>query len=428
MPTIDYLNSPAGQLARHLSRKNRRLTILVDGIEPRSKSSMPDSDKHRLREAILVELRERNRRRYKGAIALQIVARTSQSNPAHAQTIAKNLLDLLGRHSIGRALSNPILYSDDGQIDVLSVVCSHGHAKPRIVIEAAPMADFLEDISLAAQASREVEEEEESSGLRDRDAVDAFRELLRDAEPTKELIGHAAYDTWLEHHRQLAQESLLRRGVSIWDIAQMYGVYGKHRIYPRVSEEIAASISAVRQQSSQEWEQLFNLSPLRVRLGELPSKPGTSALYRRNIEEAIASMQERFAWIIDPLSVPVGLEVVIKSRRKTHGGVNDLDNVLRNYLIPKFVEILRPPSHGGWTFDAEAVRRSIEPSIEYSVPPESAKSGIARYEAWRLGRADEDKSSGYVTVCLVAEPRRQFTLFERIDRCIAKWSESAAED
>jgi hypothetical protein len=43
--------------------------------------------------------------------------------------------------------------------------------------------------------------------------------------------------------------------------------------------------------------------------------------------------------------VPVALEAMIKPPPSRQNGLHDLDNVLRTYLIPRVVDILKPVSH-----------------------------------------------------------------------------------
>jgi hypothetical protein len=60
-------------------------------------------------------------------------------------------------------------------------------------------------------------------------------------------------------------------------------------------------------------------------------------------ETKLRAFQARFGWLVDPLLIPVALEVVIKPPPASRqNGLHDLDNVLRNYLIPRVVDILRP--------------------------------------------------------------------------------------
>jgi hypothetical protein len=58
---------------------------------------MPISGKLALQRALLEHMVARRRRPFRGPVALDVRATTTERTPTHAQTIAKNLLDLLGR-------------------------------------------------------------------------------------------------------------------------------------------------------------------------------------------------------------------------------------------------------------------------------------------------------------------------------------------
>jgi hypothetical protein len=206
----------------------------------------------------------------------------------------------------------------------------------------------------------------------------------------------------------------------LWDLAQLFGVYGDHQIHPNVGSKSAARSRHHRRSLAKGWESNFHLSPLRVRLDQLPLKPGTSDDYRRAIDVGVEQLRERFGWIMDPLLLPVSLEVVVKPPRSAGRPAHDLDNVLRDYLLPKFVEALKAPSDIRWTFDSEAVRDDLL--------PKSTRIGITRYEAWRLQLWPSDRSRGYVSVSLVADPYGPSSLFDRIDRTIDKWGEAEGDE
>jgi hypothetical protein len=107
------------------------------------------------------------------------------------------------------------------------------------------------------------------------------------------------------------------------------------------------------------WERIFFAeSPLRITLSELPQEKGASMLWKREIKQKLREFQTKWGWIVDPLLVPIALEVVVKpplaSRERN---LHDLDNVLRTYLIPRVVEILNPVSHFAFTFDESTLDR-----------------------------------------------------------------------
>ena len=175
------------------------------------------------------------------------------------------------------------------------------------------------------------------------------------------------------------------------------------------------------------WERTFASAPLRVMLDELPQADGGSKPYKEKVEEELRAFQERFGWLIEPLLVPVALEVVVKpsppSRRR---GLHDLDNVLRDYLIPKVTDVLKPISHFAWTRDdaATAPEKPL-PGTEslYTRPPPSTLIGVIRYEAWRLPPAVEG-GRGFVGVAVVADSTGLGGALSRIEDDIWRWKDA----
>jgi hypothetical protein len=145
----------------------------------------------------------------------------------------------------------------------------------------------------------------------------------------------------------------------------------------------------------------------------------------------VREFQTRFGWLIDPLLVPVALEIVIKPPPPSRqDGLHDLDNVLRSYLIPRVVEILKPVSHFAFTLDVEAMRRDAHElftrradwSTRFAKPPASTRAGITRYEAWRLPPASEGEN-GFVSMAIVTDLTGHDDIFRKIDDEIEYWRE-----
>ena len=233
-----------------------------------------------------------------------------------------------------------------------------------------------------------------------------LKDLLRDELIWRQRFGDEAFESWLQMRRREAQEQLLGRNrISAFDLTQMYGIP-----YP----DFATS-----------WERMFNSAPLRVVLSELPQLDGESAYYKQGVEKNLREFQKNYGWVIDPLCVPVVLQVVIRPPPKSRQrGLHDLDNELRDYLIPKVVEVLRPLSHVAFTFrDPSSFSSRPICGIRLPKPPASTRIGLTRYEAWRLPPAEEN-SHGFVSVTAVADAKPFGGIFHEVDREIDRWQEA----
>jgi hypothetical protein len=129
---------------------------------------------------------------------------TSEKNPSHAHTIAKNLLDLLAQPILpvgekGRAL----LYFDDRQIHGLSISSRHGQKKSNIFIIASPLRDFLVDLALAVHAGAELDDHANFDLFEDDNAIETYRNFLMDRK-VRQGISQDAYDSFVGFLRQQA--------------------------------------------------------------------------------------------------------------------------------------------------------------------------------------------------------------------------------
>src|SRR5262249_44856315 len=142
--------------------------------------------------------------------------------------------------------------------------------------------------------------------------------------------------------------------------------------------------------------------------------------------------QKKWGWVISPLVVPVALEVVVRPSPTTPKGVlHDLDNIVRDYLLPKVVPKFGTVSDHRWTIDFDELKRS-DPKLAASweanpLPPKSTRDGVTRYDAWRLPPAPPG-TTGFVSVALVADMDFRGNTFDQIDDQVKRWSETLESD
>lgn len=407
-----FLQSERGALARYRQRQCRRVHILIDEIEPQSKRMLA-GDRDRFQAAVAEQMASAKRGSFTGSLALKLNLATTSKNAPQAHTIAKNIIDLLGQRRPGVSWRRRhLLYKDDAQIQALSVSCRHGENRPTIQVEARPFAAMLDDLELAAEAIRA---DEMNSGDawyregREDEWIDTLRELKRNEASKRQRLGDDLYNAYFKMVRWSAQRALLSRsGVNIPVLSWMYGFpKGIPTGFPK-----------------EEWARLVGGSKLRLQVGELPIVTGGSEVFKQSVSDEIAAFKQRWNWIIDPLVVAVALEVVVRPSPATPPGVlHDLDNIVRDYLIPGIVPSFGTVSDRRWTIDFEELRQTNhELATRWGpnpTPPRGTRSGVTRYEAWRLPPVAGE--AGFVSVALVADMDATGGLIERVDRRNRDW-------
>jgi hypothetical protein len=412
--TPEFLGTDRGKLAQYRKRKRSRIVLTVDNLEPQSKK-MPEAERDRFQASVLQQLDNRKRGPFRGDIALKIDLSTTSKNAPQAHTIAKNLLDLLAkrRPSVpGR--SGYVLYKDDSQIEALSVSCRHGRDQSGIRIEGRSFASMLADIELAAHATMQLETDAPAS-FDDRDEqqewLKTLRDLLRDEAATRTRLGDSLYEAYVKMSRWSAQRALLSAGgVNLPVLSWLYGL-------PK---------GRIKAFSDDFWPGIVNESKLRFQIGELPTVEGSSDAFRQRIADEIVKFKTRWDWVINPLVLAVALEVVVRPSPSTPKGVlHDLDNIVRDYLLPRIVPAFDTVTDQIWTIDLEELRRTEPDFVRRwgSTPPKGTRSGVTRYEAWRLPPAS-DGAPGFVSVALIADIDVRRGLAEQLDKVIDKWSDN----
>lgn len=413
----EYFESTAGLLAQHRACRRRRVYISINGVEPRKKGRMSDMDEIILQTQILEQMEKLGRRAYRGPIVLDISVDTTVKNPPQAHSIAKNLLDLLSRPRPELGVGRNLLYQDDVQIHGLSFWCRHGQNEPRIHISATPLSCFRTDLAIALEANRKLRREDGYDPYALDDALASLKDLLRDEQRYRRIVSERTYASMLDHARFRAQEELLgETETTLLDLAAMY------QVVPRNSY-----MAPAWEQMNKQLVDFFRRHRLRIHLDELPWRPGTSDQYVADVEAQIANFVRAYKWVLQPLRIPLALQVITRPSPPTGKDPpkNDLDNVVRNYVVPRVVAALAPPSDIAWTVDLTRlsdVEAAWWKEQRQGVPKEPQ---IKRYEAWRL---PIDGTRGFVSVSLVPDIGNLLGPLIRIDQVIEDWLESRERD
>jgi hypothetical protein len=215
--------------------------------------------------------------------------------------------------------------------------------------------------------------------------------------------------------RWSAQRALLTRGVIT--------TAGLSLLFDRPKNEFMRPVADT-------WKGVIRETPIRVHVGELPATRGSSAVFKQRIESALADFKRDWNWLISPLVVPVGLEVVVRPSPATPNAVlHDLDNVMRDYLLPQVVPKFGTVTNPRWTNDLVQVKLA-DPDPDLTAnraaapnPPKATRDGVTRYEAWRLPAAPSGET-GFVSVALVADTHIRGDFFQQIDGQIGRWAHS----
>jgi hypothetical protein len=404
--------SDARRLELYRGRKQKRVRIWADEVEPRSKK-MPVAARVDFQRRVLRDLRSPDRSAFKGPIALDLRLSTTRHDAPQAHTIAKNLLDLLSTPEPTLGEPPPkLLYDDDGQIHALSVSCVHGEEHPNIMVIARSLPAFLGDLALAADALRHLDQDDPSDWQeRDRghEEIRHFRDLIDNEASHRRRLGDSLYDAFFKMTRWSAQRTLLSH--ASLTTAQLDWLFD----VPKTP--IANPFPAM-------WDQMVRESSLRMQVGELPTKSGESAPFKKQIEKSAAAFKAKRDWLISPLVVPVALQVVVRPSPSTpKGALHDLDNIVRDYLLPKIVPTFGTVTDHRWTIDFEELRRT-DPNLaarwgDNPTPPKGTRSGVTRYEALRLPPAKKGEK-GFVSVAIVLEDSSSGDVFHQIDDQIEK--------
>ncbi|KXV35585.1 hypothetical protein AD940_02225 [Gluconobacter thailandicus] len=408
---MDFREKIETRSFQYRKRRCRDLHINLKGIEPKSKNGARSPDRDSFQAAVIKEMRSLGRHPFTGPIALQLNFCTSEKAPPPLQTIAKNILDLLGRRR--QNVEGPrahVLYKDDSKIQALSVTCCHGEEEPSIRIDARPFSVWLADLELSMETHREYGTHHLLSSMEEGDPIGHYKDLLLNAEENKKILGDF-FEFELASARKDAQEALFfNGGLTIPILGLLYGL---------PSGDPGQTWSAA-------WAKLIENSPVRLHMGDLPIKPGQSDIFKENIRDTVEDFKKKWKFLIDPLDIPIAIEVIVRPNPNTPSSVlHDLDNIVRDYLLPAIVPAFGTVTDWRWTIGYQALLNNESITLSDDairrLPPKQTRAGVTRYDIWRLPPHVTDP--GFVSVSLVGDLCIRDSIFRQIDDSNCEWAD-----
>lgn len=381
----NFLESTEGRQLIWRRHEMRTVRLHIQGIEPSSKKGMSAEDKAKFQQFVADELSNMNRRAFRGPIAIDIWAGTTGRTPSHVQNIAKNLLDLLAKPVHIRHAEGALLFRDDSQVHGLSIRCDHGNAEPFFWITATPFRNVLRSLEIIGTQRHSHEQHEHFDHLEWEESL----ARLRDLKESRNMYGSVLTDQLERWYRSEAQANWLK-GSSITP-----SVLG--HFYPNPKWKMEPYMTLLRS-ATRSFTAALHINPNRILLPELPQRDGGSRDYGQYVRKSYEEFHSRFGKHLLPLETPLAIEVLVKPPPiERQRGLHDLDNVCRDYLIPRLVELFKPP-------------------LFNNISRPSPGLGLMRYEVWRVSREPDDGSPGFVSVSLVSDLYPSESLFTRIHR------------
>ena len=421
MTREEYLNTTGGQVHQRYKRllKLVRFTVYQ---EPKGKNSS-DEEKCKFRKQIHVQLREQNRRRFRGDILLQIDYYTTKNNPPEIQTLSKNYLDLLHKEMPHIDALKSILYDDDSQIKVLISnyhIDENNIKQPRIEIKAYSMRHFLADIELVDKIiSSDFSDSDYSLQLISEDIFKQKRfssdsdyfDILADLEEGKNdycnFYGEQYYRVQKDCLiRQIQEQFLQQNNLDIVDLLSIFQPFlPKNKKYSS-----ASNIQNIWSLS----RNMISFSPSFLKVGNAPRHLGEKKIFKDNLEGLLNEFREKFKMLF-PLLHPINVIIIFIPPLDR---VVDLDNLAR-YIIPFINKVFKPPTVVQLTYNVPLFHDLMgkEIDIQQNFPPHS----VASYQLVQVPRLWNDPADGKIGVLFTDGFYHMNNIWQNLDDVIDKW-------
>lgn len=420
MTRTEYLETIEGQLHERIKRAIKTVYLDIEQ-EPKSKNST-DQDKLFFRQEVKRQLKEMNRRPFRGDLILEIDYYTTRHNPPALQSLSKNYLDLLHKPMPHIDSYKGLLFHDDCQVKILISnyhLDEEGTQKPTIRITAYSFGNFIKDIELAdrilsndfadndySRHSRFRDDYRESYGRDSRDYYDDLKGLEKDKDFYLKKYGEQFYLLQKHFYTRKIQEQFLR--ISNFEIRNITSLFLPY--FSRFK----------KYQSKESFQQLWSgtrslvfFSSSSLDFGNPPIQEGDKTIFKKNLRQELLKFRYKYK-ILFPLLQPINVIITYLPPKRN---VIDLDNLAR-YIVPFVNEIFEPPATFRLTFDNKYLNEFLKKEVNMvqRFPPNS----IAGYQLISIPRKDSDPENGDIKF-IITDGLYNQNIWSTVDDVINKW-------
>lgn len=431
--------TPQGQYGRYKWRQRHHWSHYLFNMEPKSKKAMKKPEKVLFQQEILKQMKELHRTAYRSKIVAEFDIMPTSQNPPHIHTAMKNILDLFSKPLPESGIRRKgLVYQDDKQIAYLSVNYHLGNAIPLISASFVPLKNFLEDLKLTEEILageydefdyfdrrdflEDIKEFEDLNEEPNEDLLwDEHRNLLRNKESYIKNFGQTIYESLIKLDRKQLQENFLKKC--------RLGVRNLYTLYRAAGE--VSKFENLFNSDMQEWSQNLTRdlvqwivdSPVKIQLSRVPIKEGETQKFKDQIKDSLKKYKERFP-ILNPLYIPVSLEVIYKPPPVSAGFFKDLDNIMREHILPIFNEEFKPPPTFISTIELDKISdKTLREKFQQKIDglPKSVKYSVTGYEIIEIPRHQKDRDNGFINIGITTSLFRSSSNLKNVNSIIEKW-------
>lgn len=420
----DFLESVKGRLLAYRKRKKRVFEFWWSG-KLRSKKSASVAASAEFQNELLKQMETLGRKGpFTAALVVDIQFWAGSRNSPEVHTLAKHYLDLLQTPVAGVLKRKRLLVRDDAQIEFLS--CSYdSRFDDGLRLRVRRLNDFFEDVELYSDIAAgnvgsgfEFTDDEHEETFRE-SAVESYRHFRNRKQDYVRRYGQESAEKIDLIWKRDAQAAILaKRRLSLKTIASLLR---PRYHYMRKHSEIAPILVATSRMIRSVYEQPF----VSVNFGARAVKRGESKEFKDRVRQALMEAKTRTP-ILYPLLTPCGITVLYLPP-KTASKI-DLDNLVRESIIPSVHEILQPPG-SRHDFLVQINSNKVDPDLAAMLRryKQTPKFHITDYQVFALPRTPEDPENGNVRLILHGGDRLE-TTWDQLDSALAAWEDSNPED
>ena len=342
----EFLDSFEGRKHQYWSRLKNAIFISFEVDKFQTKRSKSIAENLRFQNFLLSEMNTKNRRCFRGNVAVEFIFHVNQNNPPAIQSLLKHYIDLIQRPLKGlNATRDFLLIKDDSQIKALSAFYwrEKESKKQEFTIIIKPIRDFIFSLEFAKDLELENFPERKKRSLFEEDRYEESRRRVEDfdnsiSENLKDIkiVSDGEELDFLKYRNQILEEERNQELLTInsrISASSLLALITEPESNKKVNSIFDISLNLMGRATT--LKGLFNMN-----FGSVPVSEGESSLFKDRINQEIKDWKKRRGKRL-PKNPALSLKFFYEKPNKVN---HDLDNLLR-YVLPHFNTLINKDRH-----------------------------------------------------------------------------------
>jgi Holliday junction resolvase RusA-like endonuclease len=362
----------------NIYRRKKKYIDLHLQYAPKSKKATSTDERKKMQREVVAIMKKIGKKRLSGKIAIDVQVYASKPNLPNIENYMKNLLDILHKPEyLDDSCDAEFLpFGDDKDIAYIHARYAIAGDSPSIFIKIRPFTSFVSDVVMLNKA-------EKNGNHYHEDAIDSYNDIIGHEDDYVALLGESGYENLKKLRLGSAQDHFSEN-------SSITPLVIESMSFARRPKNGIEGVDWIFRQNEAMMDAIMRHS-IRIQLPSIPIRTGDDDSYKdkykREIRTILEEYRSRHSMLLEAIMSPLTVSAYYQRPGTVRAGYKDLDNIMREYIIPLMNDVFSPPTS----------------YMNLGMGKELAPGSSIGYEVLEIGRSKASSPEGFIAIGLKME-------------------------